>query len=645
MDLRDGFVLDGCEVRPREGRLVRAGESVRLRPKAMDVLCVLAEAGGQAVDRDTLLSRVWGRTAVSDEPLTSTIGELRRLLGERQGERRYIETIPKRGYRLLVEVTPLDDAVAEVDAAPPAAEAAMPDAARGAQALPAAAPASASTRLPPVSRRDWRGVVAFTLVLILALYAIDRLLLSPVVVPPQRSIAVLPFDNLSAQPEQDYFADGLSEELMSLLTRIPELRVAARGSSFAFRGQSLDTREVAERLQVAHLLTGSVRRLGNRVRVTAQLVDAGQGYQLWSATYDRTLDDIFAIQEEIATEVVAQLSLRLLDGAPRARETEPQAYTLYLQARHVAEQHTAAGMHQAVGLYRQALAIDPAYLPAWNELAGVYANLAGIGELERDEAFRLAREAAHRALAVDADYAPALDRLGWLALYQDNDLVEAARLYGRALRLEPNNATIRSNAAVLAIGLGRLPRAIEMLEDGARRDPISAIAHSNLASAYYLAGRLDAAAASLDKTLTLSPDYTGARYRLARIRLLQGDVAAAQTATESEPLPAGRLLGLALVHHALGDEDASESALQELLAMWGDRAAGNVAEAYAWRGEVDLAFHWLTRELQVNGASGFLEYRWNPMLEPLHRDPRWTGLLRRAGFDDVSLAAIDFPPD
>jgi TolB-like protein/DNA-binding winged helix-turn-helix (wHTH) protein/thioredoxin-like negative regulator of GroEL len=642
MDLRDGFILGDWEVRPKEGRLLRSGEVVRVRAKAMDVLCVLAEAEGQAVDRDTLLNRVWGPNAVSDEPLTSTIGELRRLVGERQGAHRYIETIPKRGYRLLLPAVPTTEVPrAEEPAAPQPAEA-IPvpplPAAPGAATAPA-------TRLPPRVHRDWRRLAALALAVIVVIYAVPRLTLAPEPTPAELTIAVLPFDNLSAEPEQDYFADGLSEELMKLLTRIPELRVAARGSSFAFRGQALDVREVARHLQVAHVITGSVRRLGERVRVSAQLVSASDGYQLWSETYDRTLDDIFAIQDEIAAEVVGQLSLRLLDGSPRARETEPRAYTLHLQARHVARQHTADSLHRAVDLYREALAIDPDYVPAWTELSVVYANLAGIGELSRAEGHQLARDAALRGLAIDPNSAQALDRLGWLALYERNDLAEAAHHYRHALALQPHDSSIRSNAAVLAVGLGQLERAVALLEEGAVRDPVSAVAHSNLANAYYLAGRLDAARQSLQRALTLSPDYAGANYRLVRILLQEGDVEGARAAATAEAFPAGRLLAMALVHHVDGREADADAAIAALVAEHGDRAAGNVAEVAAFRGRIDEAFDYLERELAANGASGFLEYRWNPLLAPLHGDPRWGALLSRAGYADDQLAAVEFHVD
>jgi len=642
MSLADGFHLGDWDVLPLEGRMLRGdGESRRVRRKAMDVLCALAARDGQVVGRDDLLTEVWGR-AVSDEPLTSTIGELRRLLDEKASGRRYIETIPKRGYRLLVAVEPLASAAAGSSAGPARAQdPAAGDAGAGAVGESVIPPAAVGRR-PPRARFDRRTAVAVIVFLLLGFAAYHLLLPPAPEAVPRHSVAVLPFEDLSPTGDQGYFADGLAEELMTMLARLPALRVAARNSAFAFRDQDVDAAGIAARLRVAHVLTGSVRRMGGQVRVTAQLVDAQAGYQLWSASFDRTMDDIFAIQEQIAGEVSAALSVQLLGREPWTRETDPEAYTLYLQGRHVGRQNTQEGLHQAVDLYRQALAVDPGYLPAWNELAGVYFNLVGFALVPREEGFAQAREAAYRALAVDEDYAPAYDRLGWLALHEDADLAAAAQHYRRALRLEPYNDAIRSNAAVLAVALGRLDEAIALLEASAVYDPVSAISHANLANAYLLAGRYEDAERSIRTALTLSPQYAGAHYRLGRMLLAQDDVDGARAAFEAEPLDAGRLLGRALIANVAGDLAASEAALAEIRAAYGDRAAGNYAQVYAHRGDIDAAFGWLEVEYRANAVSGFLEHRWDPIFAPLHEDPRWPALMGRIGFGP-EVAHIPFP--
>ncbi len=634
MDLSRGFRIGDWEVRPLEGRIVGVtgpdvaveGQVRHVRRKAMDVLCTLAAHAGQVVERDDILSAVWGRTAVTDEPLTSTIGELRRLLGERQGDgQRYIETIPKRGYRLLMPVQALPPRQAAQDPPPPSAE-------------PSAA------RLAPHIHPQWRAIaVVLSVAIVVAVLIVQRLDTSGVPAVPPHSIAVLPFEDLSTDGDQGYFADGLADELISLLTGVGQLRVAARNSAFAFRDSTLDQGQIAEQLRVAHVLTGSVRHAGGQVRISTQLTDAREGYQLWAATYERTLEDIFAIQEEIAAEVARQLRVQLLGTPQRRHETDLRAYTLYLQARHIGHQNTPESLPRAVELFRQALAIDAGYVPAWSELAVVYFNLVGFALMPRDEGYALAREAALTALSIDPDHGPAHDRLAWLALHQDNDLQAAARHHRRALELAPDDPSILGNAALFAVALGRMDDAISMLQEVAMRDPVSAISHANLANAYLLSRRYPEAERAIRDALTLSPQYAGAHYRLARILLAQNDLEGAAAVLQDEPLEAGRLLGGALLANAVDDDGSSDAALAELMAQYGDRAAGNYAQVYAHRGDIDKAFEWLEVEYRVNGAGGFLEHRWEPLFDRLRPDPRWPALLERAGFGDVAIANVQFP--
>jgi adenylate cyclase len=651
MNLADGFRMGDWEVRPREGRIIcigRAaghdpGEVRRVRRKAMDVLCALAAEPGRVVERDQILSVAWGRTAVSDEPLTSTIGELRRLLGEQAGEDRYIETIPKRGYRLLAEVTPLEPGPA------PEPVGAEPGGKAGATA-PSSEPVDprpSAARLAPEIRLGWRGM----LLMVASLAAVAWILFrvgtpepAPEPVPaPERSIAVLPFDDLSPEGDQLYFADGLADEMIGLLAGLPQLQVAARNSAFSFRGATEDSATIAERLKVAHLLTGSVRRAGAQLRVTTQLVDARTGYQLWSGTFERTMEDVFAIQDEIAGEIIRQLRVQLAGAGPKTRETDVRAYTLYLQARHFGEQHSQEGLERAVALFKEVLEIDERYVPAWSELAGVYFNLAAFDLMPRDEGFALAREAAMTALQLDPDHAMAHDRLGWLALHHGNDLRAATRHYRRALELEPDNLPILGNAAVLAVALGRLDEAVELLAEVTARDPVSPVSHANLANAYLLARRYPEAEHSIREALALSPQYVGGHYRLGRILLAQGRLAEAAEAFEAEPLEAGQWLGRALVANREGRRDDSEAALDEVRALYGDRAAGNFAQVYADRGEIETAFEWLETEYRLNGSGGFLEHQWEPAFDPLRDDPRWPALLERAGYGAAELATLDFP--
>ena len=300
----------------------------------------------------------------------------------------------------------------------------------------------------------------------------------------ERSIAVLPFVNMSDDPGNEYFSDGISEELLNLLAKIPELRGISRSSAFSFKGQNLELTEIAKRLDVGHILEGSVRKAGNQVRITAQLIDARSDTHLWSETYDRELDDILAIQDEISATVVAQLKITLLGEAPHVEQTDPEAYALYLQGRHLGRLGTAEGYEQSIALIEQALAIDP-------------------------------------------EYAPAHSRLGWIAMAYDNDLAQAARHFERALQLDPADINIIGNAAGLLFTLGRLDEAIAIFEYVAARDPVNPVGHSNLAGSYRSTGRWDEAVAAYETALRLSPGHMGVHYFMGTALLLNGEAEAA----------------------------------------------------------------------------------------------------------------------
>ena len=339
---------------------------------------------------------------------------------------------------------------------------------------------------------------------------------------PPNSIAVLPFVNMSDDAGNEYFSDGVSEELLNLLAKIPELRVVSRSSAFSFKGKDLDIPTIARQLSVTHVLEGSVRKAGNQLRITVQLIDSVSDTHLWSETYDRTLNDIFAIQDEIAAKVVARLKVTLLGDAPKAEETDPEVYTLYLQARHLARRGTSGDWELSNTLYQRALAIDPNYAKAWSGLAKNYTLQASWGLRPFDEGFVLARETANQALAIDPDYAPAHASLGGIALFYDRDLEATARHLEHALALGPTNPEILELVAYLFADLGRLDEAIAISEYVVNRDPVNPDYHYPLGISYLWARRLDEAIASFRTALTLSPGYGTVHYRIGVALLLKG---------------------------------------------------------------------------------------------------------------------------
>jgi len=456
------------------------------------------------------------------------------------------------------------------------------------------------------------------------------------------SIAVLPFVDMSPGKDQEYFADGIAEELLNLLAQIPQLRVISRSSAFSYKGKDVKLADVAYELHVAHILEGSVRKAGNQVRITAQLIDARSDTHQWSQTYDRPLDDIFAVQDEIAAAVVAQLKLKLLGGVPKARAVNPRAYALYLQASQLIYESTPKGYEQSIALYRQAIAIDANYAAAWIGLSEVYRQQAGNGLRPIDEAFRMAREAANKALSIDPDFAPAHVELGWIAMTYDGDLAAAAQHYEHALALEPTNPDIvRNTACCLAAALGRVDTAVAAGEYVAARDPLNPRGHVMLANDYVYAGRFDEAIASLRTALRLRPDYAGIQASIGEALLLKGDPPGALAAMQKESSGMWRRIGLPMAWHALGRKAESDAALAELIQKDEKTAAYNIAYVLAFRGEADRAFEWLDKAVTYNDT-GLIDIAVQPLFANLHKDPRWAPFLHRFGKAPEQLAAIKF---
>src|SRR6478609_2102786 len=342
------------------------------------------------------------------------------------------------------------------------------------------------------ARVRWAAVATGLLVLgaiVAAFMIVSRKPTTSLTAIPEKSIAVLPFVDMSAGKDQEYFSDGISEELLNLLAKIPQLQVTARTSSFSFKGKEVAIPEIARTLRVANVLEGSVRKAGNSVRITAQLIRAGTDKHLWSQTYDRKLDDIFAIQDEIAADVVKQLKVTLLGAAPKARTTDPEAYALYLQAVQLGRQSTTEAYKQSDALFRKVLAIDPRYAPAWDGLSRNFVNETNMGLLPGKEGFAQAREAARKALAIDSEYAPAHARLGFIAMNGDNDLAGAAQQFKRALALDPADLDVLPNSATLLKSLGRLDEALALEEAVVRRDPVNVTSLFNLGYYQRMAGR------------------------------------------------------------------------------------------------------------------------------------------------------------
>jgi TolB-like protein/Tfp pilus assembly protein PilF len=461
------------------------------------------------------------------------------------------------------------------------------------------------------------------------------------------SIAVLPFANRSADPNDEYFSDGLADELLNVLAKIKGLRVTARTSSFHFKGKDTTIAEVGRTLGVATILEGSVRKAGNRIRVAVQLVRVSDSSHLWSESYDRTLDDIFAVQDDIAHSVVKELRTTLLGETPdsdasgqakadvaqaaKGRATDPEAYRLYLLARHFMGRVSREDLTKAVACLEQALELDPGFALAWAQLGLVLMNAAGFRWIPMAEGMERARGAVERSLALDPDLAEGHAALALLQMDNDFDLKGAERSICRALELAPGNASVLQRAGAAARMGGHNDQALEYFRRSVEQNPLLPGVYGSMGITLYYQGRLVEAEGAVRKSLELASADV-ARTMLIRVLLAQDRTQEALAETTRVGDEAYRLWTVTLVQDRLGHREEAEVALRELTEKYAEDSAFQIAEAHGYRGNAEAAFAWLERAF-VQRDSGLSLVMGDPPFRILHADPRWRAFLQKLGIE------------
>ena len=455
------------------------------------------------------------------------------------------------------------------------------------------------------------------------------------------SIAVLAFEDMSSNKDQEYLSDGIAEELLNLLAGITDLRVISRSSAFSFKGRDLKLPEIAKELNVVHILEGSVRKAGNQVRITAQLIDARSDTHLWSETYDRELDDIFAVQDEIAATVAERLKVTLLGKAPKTRHADPIAYELLLEARHARRSGTPEGWHHSNELADRALEIQPDFARAWVMKAANFSNMAEAGVLPRVESYELARDAAEKALEIDPDSAEANAAFAWVSMYYDNDLVLAARHFQRAVELEPTNLDVLSNASALLLKLRRFDAAVSVQEYLSPRNPLNAIGFFNLGEVYFAAGRFDDSVKAFRTMLDLSPEFRGGYLWLGKARMMAGDAEGAYEAAQKESFEPFRRLGVALSAYSLGKQQEADEALAWIMEKGEQHFPYDIASVWAYRQDGEHTEEWIRKAIAYNDND-----LGDPVQDPLFAfvkdEPGWINLMKALGKTPEQLDSIEF---
>jgi serine/threonine protein kinase/Flp pilus assembly protein TadD len=447
----------------------------------------------------------------------------------------------------------------------------------------------------------------------------------------QPSVAVLPFANLSADPDNEFFSDGLTEELMNVLARNPGLKVTGRTSSFAFKGKQEDLRGIGQKLGVGAILEGSVRKAGTRLRITAQLVNANDGFHLWSQTFDRVLDDVFALQDEIARSVAEALHVKLL-GKREERAIHPESYELLLRANRSAALGSESSVAVAVDLYRQSIDVDSANARAWAGLARAYTYQTAFGHrgaVKKDDLRSEARRAAERALQLDDQLPEAHDVMSWILSSFEFRFDEGAAAARRAYELAPNHPRVLATLAIIDAANGRFDEALRHSKRAIELDPLDPEVYLHRGRILLWAERYREAEKTLKRLLELSSGQTSSNALLAWALLFQGKTEEALETAQRVESAGYRAHSLAIIYHALGMKQESDQELAQLV-QCGDQWNCQIASACACRGDIDQAFEWLEKAI-TNRDAGIPIMRTSPMLKNLHGDPRWAALLKRIG--------------
>jgi TolB-like protein len=451
---------------------------------------------------------------------------------------------------------------------------------------------------------------------------------APSAAPPEKSIAVLPFADLSERKDQEYFADGMAEEILDLLVKIPRLNVIGRTSSFQFKGHGEDLRSIGSKLGVAYVVEGSVRKVGSRIRVTAQLIDTQTAAHRWAESYDRDFGDVLALQDQIAIGIARalQLAVGADDTRPQRRLQSAEAYTLYLQGRSAYD--ALSDVPQAQSDFEQALALDPTFLRAAEALAWMHTNAVLNQKVQSRTGWQHAQEAADRAISIDADSAPAHAVLGLIHAEYQFDWAPADAEIAKALALNSRDPTTLDLAARLACHRGRYDEALRRIDASLSLDPLNPYAYNTKGFILYLAGDDRGAELALRKGLEISPTIEWNHNNLGWILVARGEHEAALKEMQAELRPGARDAGLSIVYHALGRRADSDAALERFkreLPYW----PVGVALTHAYRGERDQAFAWLEKAYEQRDPDLLMWVKSHPFFASLRNDARYTAVLRK----------------
>ena len=602
---------------------------VLLREQVFQVLRMLLEREGKIVTREEIQSRLWANDTVVDfdRSINATIKALRRALGDSADSPRYIETLGRRGYRLMPATEYRESApgtILEKD---------------GEHHEQSAAVISENTARVERQMRGpwWKTAVVLASVVILGGAGYTSWRHFRTINPPKSEkimLAVLPFENLTGDPNKEYLADGLTEETISQLGRLnPEqLGVIARTSVMGYKHKDERLDQIGRDLSVQYVLENSLRESGGHMRLTSQLIQVKDQTHLWAQDYDYPAKDVLTVEDEVAKAVAHEIRVLVTSKQQaelaQSHPVNPEAFDAYLQGYYYFEQDTPKDTEMSAKYYERATQLDPSYALAWVGLSRVRNWQANTGAIPVEDGHRLAREAVEQALALDPNLAEAHTQMGRIKRQVDFDWAGGNASFQRALALDPENSEVVRTAATSAAMLGRFDEALQLKRRAVALDPLNAESWESRAETEFFMGQLDEAVADFKKALDLNPDVVAAHVVLSQIYVMQGRPQDALPEIELVHYDPIRAYLCAIAYHALGRKEASEAALSKLVTKYHASMAYQIAQVYAFRSESDEAFGWLDRAY-AQRDSGLVGTKVEPLLKTLHSDPRFVALLKK----------------
>jgi TolB-like protein/DNA-binding winged helix-turn-helix (wHTH) protein/Tfp pilus assembly protein PilF len=618
------------EVDQRAGELRKRGAKVRLQEQPFRVLAALLESSGEVVTREELRARLWpADTFVDfDHRLAAAVNKIRDALEDSAQSPRFIETVGRRGYRFLAPVE-LGERLAAPNGNSPA---------QGVLDLPA---------LPPAGRKiKWR-LIAFASSALVLVLATGLFELHPWVrpgaalstTPRISSIAVLPLENLSNDPEQQYFVEGMTDEITTDLAKLPGIRVISRTSAMQYKNTHKTMPQIARELNVDAVVEGTVLRVGNRVRIRTQLIYAPADRHVWAQAYERDLKDVLTLQANLAEDIAGEIQLKLTSQQQATwstRSIDPEAHELYLKGRYFWNKRDQAGFTKAVDYFQQAIAKDPTYAAAYAGLADSYALSGGFNLLPVDQAMPRAQAAAEKALQLDSNLAEAHASLGLIAPFNNWNWADAERHYQRAIELNPNYATAHHwYAEGYLMPVGRADEAIAEIRKAQELDPLSAVIAVDMGKELYFVRRYDDALVELRRALELDPNFTSAHNWISDTlveKKMYNEAIAELEKTKSFREERVYVRQTAYLYARMGRYSQARTALAKSLRLSQGKqvSSGAVALTYAALGDKNASFEWLEKAC-AEKSSFMTSLKYWSVFDPLRVDPRFGDLLRRVG--------------